>query len=277
MTYTNDSFDFVPKMQLKDSVSVRRIADSSGTFGAGVIQYLVSYFNKYGQESNISCTSSLIPTSYSNRAGSPDDKIGNSFEVTITNPDTSFEYARIYSIFRSSIDATPACKRVIDIKLNGTGGGSTTTEIAVSNPVSYMNIDREYDFQVRETYTGEWKSQSSYRSKIQRTHVSGTNVDGYFYVFDKADYPELTIKATVSTSANTQVTKYISWGEASQLYLTDDNIYVNFQPSTICSIFGSNGTALAFFMTADYIGTQEYTDEGIKFVDNGTIGDDIDS
>lgn len=200
---------------MDDQLYVRKIADSSGTFGAGVIQYLVSYFNKYGQESNISCISPLIPTSYSSRAGNAEEKIGNSFEVTIVNPDTSFEYARIYSMFRSSINATPACKRVIDIKLSGSNSSNTTTEITVSNPVSYSSIDREYDFQVRETYAGEWKSQSSYQSKIQRTHVPGSNIDGYFYVFDKSEYPELTIKATVKTSATTQITKYITWGEAS--------------------------------------------------------------
>lgn len=58
--YDKYSFDFVPQMQLEDSIKVRKVADSSASFGAGVVQYMVSYYNKYGQESNISCASPLI-------------------------------------------------------------------------------------------------------------------------------------------------------------------------------------------------------------------------
>lgn len=116
-TYNDTSFDFVPEMTLKDSISVRRTADSSGVFGAGMIQYFVSYYNKYGQESNISLASPLLPTSFTLRAGSPEERIGNSFEVTVTNPDTRFEFMRLYSIFRTSKDATPTAKRVIDIRI----------------------------------------------------------------------------------------------------------------------------------------------------------------
>jgi len=31
--------------------------------------------------------------------------------------DYNFDYVRVYSIMRTSIDATPTCKRVIDIAL----------------------------------------------------------------------------------------------------------------------------------------------------------------
>lgn len=129
--YIDSSFDFVPKMQLKDSVTVNKIMDSSGMYHAGVIQYIVTYYNLYGQQSNISCTSVLIPVSFSDRAGSADERVGNSFIVTIYNPDTNFEYVRVYSLLRTSLDATPACKRVIDLPVS-----SAVTE----NGLTYLSF-----------------------------------------------------------------------------------------------------------------------------------------
>lgn len=125
--YTEDSFDFVPKLELNDNIDVRKVADSSGSFKAGVMQYAISYYNKYGQESNISCTSKLIPTSYLTRAGSPEDKIGNAFIITINNPDLNYEFVRLYSIFRTSLNATPACKIVMDVDLRSMEGDKKIT------------------------------------------------------------------------------------------------------------------------------------------------------
>jgi len=276
VTYNDDSFDFVPKMTLHDSVRVRKIADSSGSFGAGVIQYVVSYFNKYGQQSNISCVSPLIGTSFNSRAGSPEEKIGNSFEVTVHDPDTSFEYARIYSIFRSSIDATASCKRVADIKLSNTSSGDSSAELVVNNPASQTSARREYAFQVRETYSGEWKSCSEYKDKIQDVKIN-TVVGGAFYVFNKTEYPELTIRADIYTSATTTASKYITWGETATLYLSEEGQYINQQYPEVQMIYGRTSSgAVQTFLIADYINRQEYSSEGIRFVDNGAIGDDID-
>ena len=133
--YIDTSFDFIPTLELKDTIHVSKVADSSGLFAAGVIQYAVTYYNKYGQESNISVVSPLIPTSYTQRAGSPEETIGNAFKVTVKNPDTNFEYMRVYSIFRSSKDTTPVCKRVADVKLGG-GGNSVKKTFISSDAVS---------------------------------------------------------------------------------------------------------------------------------------------
>lgn len=275
-TYTNDSFDFVPRMQLKDSVQIRRIADSSGTFSAGVIQYAVSYFNKYGQQSNISCVSSLIGTSYTNRAGSPEEKIGNSFEVTVHNPDTGFEYMRVYSIFRSSLNATPLCKRVIDIKI-GDAYSESSKGLVTSNPTSQTSIGMELGFQVKETYTGDWKTQDDYENLVQNTGIPSAKVSGEFYVFHKEDYPELVIRALARTSASTVGTKYITWGDTDILYVPKERIYINQQLSSVAIAYGVKNSVAASFIAADYIGYNEKSDTGIKFTDNGTIGEDIDS
>lgn len=116
--YNDSSFDFVQELALKEEVKVAKIF-GSGEFPAGVIQYAFTYYNKYGQESNIFYTTPLQYISYVDRAGSPEDKISNCFKITVSNVDANFEYMRIYSILRTSKDAVPLAKRVQDIEIAG--------------------------------------------------------------------------------------------------------------------------------------------------------------
>ena len=55
----DNSFDFATKLNLKEVVTIERSLVANGTFAPGVIQYAFTYFNKYGQESNIFYTSPL--------------------------------------------------------------------------------------------------------------------------------------------------------------------------------------------------------------------------
>jgi len=57
VVYDKYSFDFVPKTALNDYITVKKVADSSGSFSAGVMQYYISYYYKYGQETNLTCAS----------------------------------------------------------------------------------------------------------------------------------------------------------------------------------------------------------------------------
>lgn len=109
-------FDFVPQLQLRESVEVTKIF-GSGEFPPGVIQYAFTYYNKYSQESNIFHVTPLQYISYVDRGGSPEGKIANSFRITISDVDESFEYLRIYSILRTSKNAVPLVKRVQDIEI----------------------------------------------------------------------------------------------------------------------------------------------------------------
>lgn len=113
--WNDNSFNFTRKLKLQETITIDRNIVANGTFSPGVIQYAFTYFDKYGQESNIFYTSPLYYVSYNNRGASPEDKVGNSFTITIDYVDTSFDYIRIYSIHRTSIDATPTAKRVVDI------------------------------------------------------------------------------------------------------------------------------------------------------------------
>ena len=113
--WNTDSFNFVRTLNLNEEVTIERNIVANGSFAPGVIQYAFTYFNKYGQESNIFYTSPLYYISYNNRGASPEDKVSNSFNIEVVNVDKRFDYIRIYSIHRTSINATPNVRRVVDL------------------------------------------------------------------------------------------------------------------------------------------------------------------
>ena len=119
-SWNSNSFNFVPTLKLKETVNITRNIVANGVFAPGVIQYAFTYFNKYGQESNIFYTSPLYYISYNNRGAGPEDRVSNSFDIIMSNVDTSFDYLRIYSIHRTSINSTPVVNRVADIAVSDT-------------------------------------------------------------------------------------------------------------------------------------------------------------
>lgn len=119
-SWNSNSFNFVPALKLKETVNITRNIVANGAFAPGVIQYAFTYFNKYGQESNIFYTSPLYYISYNNRGAGPEDRVSNSFDIIMSNVDTSFDYLRIYSIHRTSINSTPVVNRVADIAVSNT-------------------------------------------------------------------------------------------------------------------------------------------------------------
>lgn len=128
-SWNDSSFDFVQDLELKETVTVVRDDLASGSFSSGVIQYAFTYYNKYGQESNIFYTSPIQHISFASRGASPEEKVSNSFTITIANPDTRFDYIRVYSIHRASIDATPNVLNVVDLPINAANvrAGETLT------------------------------------------------------------------------------------------------------------------------------------------------------
>lgn len=119
--WSDNSFDFVRTLGLQEQIIIDRNLIANGVFAPGTLQYSFSYYNKYGQESNIFYTSPIYYVSYNNRGANAEDKVGNSFNITIKNLDKNFEFVRIYSILRTSIDATPEAKRVVDLAIPESG------------------------------------------------------------------------------------------------------------------------------------------------------------
>lgn len=115
--YPEGSLDFVRELSLYEKVVIER-QDGEGTFSPGTIQYAFSYYNRYGQESNLFYTTPLYHISYKERGGSPEDKISNVFIIKLYNVQQDFDFIRVYSIHRTSLDATPSVKVVSDIKIN---------------------------------------------------------------------------------------------------------------------------------------------------------------
>lgn len=115
----NGWFDFVPTLQLKEEVTVEKIEGGVGKFPSGVIQYAFTYYNKYGQETSIFHVTPLNYISPIDRGGRPDEVVSNNFKITLDNLDNHFEYIRIYSILRTSLDGAPRCKRLIDLQVPG--------------------------------------------------------------------------------------------------------------------------------------------------------------
>lgn len=116
--YTKNSFDFVPKVSnIGESDFIVTKNYSIGTFPSGVIQYCYTYYNKNGQETNILDVSPLFYTTNSDRGGSPEETVTNSFNIDIYAPNREFEFIRIYSILRTSLNATPLCKVVADLEI----------------------------------------------------------------------------------------------------------------------------------------------------------------
>lgn len=110
------AFDFVATMALNEKVTITRNETTIGTISAGAIQYALTYYNLYGQETNIFHQSSLNYISYNNRGASPEDTtVSASFTLKLENLDPNFEFVRIYAIHRTSLNATPTVRRVVDL------------------------------------------------------------------------------------------------------------------------------------------------------------------
>ena len=137
--YNDAPFNFVQDLKLEEEVSVSSSYSNVGIFPAGVIQYAFTYGYKYGQESNIFYTTELLYITFPNRGGSPEDKISISFNIDINNVDTKFDYVRVYSILRTSIDAIPTVKRVTDYDIN-----NNTSITIVDNNTTGDTIDPYY-------------------------------------------------------------------------------------------------------------------------------------
>ena len=114
--YTASSFDFIRELALEENISVWR-NEGSGIFSPGTIQYAFSYYNRYEQESNIFYVTPLMYISPKDRGGNPKETVSNVFNIQIENID-KFEYIRVYSIHRTSIDAVPTVKVVSDVPTN---------------------------------------------------------------------------------------------------------------------------------------------------------------
>lgn len=112
----NTQFDFVRTVSLKEKVSIEKIKGLNGQFPPSTVKYAITYYNKYGQESNIVWSSTLLYPTIDNRGLKDNELSGDCFKITITDCDTlnGFDHIRLYSILRTSDNATPVIRIVED-------------------------------------------------------------------------------------------------------------------------------------------------------------------
>lgn len=116
---TNVNFDFQPVVNSNLKVEITKDYNGVGLFPSGVIQYFISYYNKYGAESSIVYASPLNYISFKDRGGSPEDIITCSFNLKISNLDKNFTHIRVYSCKRTSYNGIPEAKIVTDVNIEG--------------------------------------------------------------------------------------------------------------------------------------------------------------
>ena len=125
--HSKTPFDFIPVFDYyatvkdnegkdTDNITIER-QDYGGMFPEGIIQYAMCYYNLNGQQSNIFYISPIYYISHTDRGAQQEQTLNNSFKITINKVDSEFDYLRIYSIHRSSINGTPSCKVVANISL----------------------------------------------------------------------------------------------------------------------------------------------------------------
>lgn len=84
----------------------------AGEFPSGTIQYAVSYYRRYGQQTPLIYISDLQYLTFEDRAGSPEENVNCYFTIKLSNLDSDYDYVRLYSIVRTSIDSTPTVKLI---------------------------------------------------------------------------------------------------------------------------------------------------------------------
>lgn len=255
----NSQFDFVRELALNENVKIQKQLGAAGSFAPGVIQYALTYYSKYGQESNIFYTSPLLYISYKDRGGSPEDKVENAFKITVTSLDSNFDYLRIYSIQRTSINGTPIVKRVQDIGIKDLAVNTTSEDFDTSYfDYPAILVDRAYISVPRAS-----------RTYYMEKSLLGSDSTTYWYGYLKSKYPNLIIKTHNG---------YVTWGKDS----TDNSVLwvssSRFIPTggeygyQVCETSNSNSTTTESISFS----ANEILLNGVSFLDTGTTGDTID-
>lgn len=217
-TVQNFFFDFVPSFNMKDcKVDITLNVSSGGIFSPGVIQYALTYFNKYGQESNIAYLSPLYYLGFSDRAASPEEKVTSSFTIKVTNPDDSFDYVRIYSIQRTSLNATPFVRLVKDLQIkdsnelsfvdNGNGGSNVDpTELLYvgGKEVKALTMaDKDNTL-----FVGNITEPSTLVTSIQKYYKDNKGKKGFDIAFEIDKTKEIALDSTKGIYSHTNMLKY---------------------------------------------------------------------
>lgn len=251
----DSQFDFVRELALNEKVSIQKQLGAAGSFAPGVIQYALTYYSKYGQESNIFYVSPLLYISYKDRGGSPEDKVENAFKITVTNLDHNFDYLRIYSIQRTSINGTPIVKRVQDIKIDNLAVDVTDKDYDNSPYIKPMVLNGEALDIVNPSF-------------IAIKSLLGSSDTMKWEGFLKSEYPDIVIRTRYG---------YVTWGKnstnnsvlwISRAQFSTTEVEYGYQ---VCETPTESDSTIEpiSYSTRNIL-------KGVSFTDTGMVGDAID-
>ena len=135
-----DVFNFNRKIDGKQTFKVTK-HNTGGEFPAGTVQYCFNYFNKFGQETNIVDVSPLYYLCPQDKGLPADAMDTSSFTININNIDGNYDYLRLYSIVRTSENATPVVRIVGDYSIQLIKNTTQFIEIAGTELLNPDNID----------------------------------------------------------------------------------------------------------------------------------------
>lgn len=131
----NGLFDFIIKVDKYPVLSVTKQFVGSSTVPSGVLQYVCTYSNEGGQETNITYRSPLYYSSFYDRGAAADTVPNNSFSIEISNMSTLFDYINIYRVMRTSENGTATAARIAKLR---------TSELSITyidNGTSLAEVD----------------------------------------------------------------------------------------------------------------------------------------
>ena len=180
-------FDFVPSFYTDESVEIRK-NETGGMFQPGVIQYCFTYFNKYGQQSNIVYVSPLYYLSLRGGGQDPEKTVTNSFHITISNADRyNFDYIRLYSIQRIATDTAPIVRRIVDLPVPQTYNDAGVTDDIIytdtgiaGGVIDAMELQYVGGKEIAVLTMAE-KDNTLFMGNITEKHSNISKIQDYFY------------------------------------------------------------------------------------------------
>lgn len=103
-----DSFDY------NEEVSITPSNDSVSLFSSGVVQYVMTYFNLNGRESSPFYYSPIHYLTKTEFGGEPGERVSSAFHIRVINLNTDYDYVRVYSVVRTTLNGTAIVSKVKD-------------------------------------------------------------------------------------------------------------------------------------------------------------------
>lgn len=111
-----DQFNFQGQINVIPQVTIKKDYNLSGSFNSGTIQYFITYYNKFGNETCLCYNSDIQYLSVPDRGAKVDEIVICGFRLNITNIDNTYDYLRVYSYQRNSLNGEGIANIVSEVK-----------------------------------------------------------------------------------------------------------------------------------------------------------------